>query len=39
MNDAIRREKEIKRWKRTWKIHLIEMDNPTWWDLFGKIIG
>ena len=31
---AIRREKEIKEWKRAWKIGLIEGDNPHWVDLF-----
>ena len=31
---AIRREKQIKRWKRAWKIRLIEEHNPDWRDLF-----
>jgi putative endonuclease len=31
---AIRREKQIKEWKRKWKIRLIESDNPHWIDLF-----
>ena len=31
---AIRREKQIKEWKRDWKISLIESDNPRWVDLF-----
>ena len=31
---AIRREKQIKEWKRAWKIGLIEGDNPHWVDLF-----
>jgi putative endonuclease len=30
---AIRREKQIKEWKRAWKISLIESDNPRWIDL------
>jgi len=34
VNDAIRREKSIKRWRRNWKIELIEKDNPQWRDLF-----
>ncbi len=34
VNDAITREKELKRYKRKWKIELIEKDNPTWRDLF-----
>jgi putative endonuclease len=31
---AIRREKQIKEWKRDWKINLIERDNPHWADLY-----
>jgi putative endonuclease len=31
--DAIRRETAIKRWKREWKIALIEKHNPKWIDL------
>ena len=31
---AIRREKQIKEWKRAWKIQLIEADNPHWIDLY-----
>jgi putative endonuclease len=34
---AIRREKKIKKWRRDWKIALIEADNPDWQDLFGAI--
>ncbi|WP_019624352.1 GIY-YIG nuclease family protein [Thioalkalivibrio thiocyanoxidans] len=34
MDEAILREKQIKRWHRPWKIHLIERDNPTWQDLY-----
>ena len=30
---AIAREKAIKKWRREWKIGLIEQDNPTWDDL------
>ncbi len=36
MDDAIRREKAIKEWKRDWKIVLIEKTNPTWRDLFDE---
>lgn len=36
---AINREKQIKRWKRSWKINLIEQDNPYWRDLWNRIIG
>jgi putative endonuclease len=31
---AIKREKQIKEWRRGWKISLIESDNPHWIDLF-----
>ncbi len=37
MNAAITREKQIKKWKRDWKIKLIEKDNPQWLDLWPKI--
>jgi len=30
--DAIRREKQLKKWNRDWKIQLIERDNPDWRD-------
>ena len=33
VNDAIKREKNLKKWKRQWKINLIEEDNPDWEDL------
>ncbi|MDU8885495.1 GIY-YIG nuclease family protein [Yeosuana sp. MJ-SS3] len=33
INDAIKREKNMKKWKREWKISLIEKDNPNWVDL------
>ena len=31
--DAIKREKNMKKWKRIWKIKLIEEENPQWEDL------
>ncbi|MGJ5220953.1 MULTISPECIES: GIY-YIG nuclease family protein [unclassified Bradyrhizobium] len=34
---AITREKELKQWKRAWKVHLIEKDNPGWSDLYDSI--
>lgn len=34
---AIEREKEIKKWRRAWKIGLIEKDNPDWRDLILKL--
>ena len=38
MYEAIKREKNIKNWKRLWKIELIEKANPNWVDLFSQII-
>jgi putative endonuclease len=35
---AITREKQMKRWKRAWKIELIEKDNPQWRDLYDDLI-
>jgi len=35
--NAIQREKEIKKWRRSWKIALIEKDNPDWKDLYPEI--
>jgi putative endonuclease len=31
--DAIKREKNVKKWKRNWKIRMIEEMNPNWNDL------
>jgi putative endonuclease len=36
---AIAREKQLKAWKRAWKIKLIESENPRWRDLFNDIQG
>ena len=36
---AIKREKQIKKWNRKWKIRLIEKENPEWNDLFFEIGG
>ena len=38
MVNAITREKQIKAWKREWKIRLIEEFNPYWRDLYPEII-
>jgi len=37
IEDAIRREKALKAWKRNWKDELIEASNPGWIDLFDRI--
>jgi putative endonuclease len=34
---AIAREKELKKWRRDWKIRLIEEQNPDWSDLYPSI--
>ncbi|MCX6810121.1 MAG: GIY-YIG nuclease family protein [Candidatus Berkelbacteria bacterium] len=34
---AIKREKQLKKWKRDWKIELIEKENPEWKDLYEEI--
>jgi len=34
---AIEREKELKKWRREWKVNLIERDNPNWDDLYESI--
>jgi putative endonuclease len=34
---AINREKQLKHWQRTWKLELIERENPDWEDLYEKI--
>ena len=38
MINAITREKQIKDWKRAWKIRLIETVNPYWRDLYPEIL-
>jgi putative endonuclease len=35
---TLQREKQIKEWKRKWKIELIERDNPEWRDLYEDIL-
>ena len=37
IEEAIAREKAIKKWNRAWKIELIEEANPDWLDLFETI--
>lgn len=34
---AITREKELKKWRREWKVRLIEEQNPQWIDLYPQI--
>ena len=37
IQDAVSREHLMKKWKRSWKIELIESRNPDWNDLFDKV--
>jgi putative endonuclease len=37
IENAIRREKRLKKWNRSWKIRLIKVLNPNWDDLFPAI--
>jgi putative endonuclease len=39
IEQAIHREKRLKKWPRAWKISLIEKDNPNWIDLYPEIAG
>ena len=34
---AFARERALKEWRRTWKIELIEQNNPTWADLYTTL--
>jgi putative endonuclease len=36
---AIRREKQLKKWLRAWKITLIETATPEWTDLWPEVVG
>jgi putative endonuclease len=38
MEAAIRKEKMLKNWKRSWKLELIESSNPDWQDLYESIV-
>ena len=38
INEAIAREKRLKKWKRAWKIALIESANPGWRDLYSDLL-
>lgn len=39
IEEAILREKQLIHYKRTWKIELIEKDNPNWYDLSTTLLG
>ena len=36
--EAVTREKQLKRWKRDWKVELIERENPEWTDLSNLLV-
>ena len=38
IDEAIKREKRIKRWRRDWKLALIEASNPEWRDLAAALL-
>ena len=38
VNSAIAREKQLKKWKRQWKINAIEKSNPEWRDLYEDLV-
>jgi len=38
IEEAITREKQIKKWNRQWKLRLIEEKNPGWKDLYDEIV-
>ena len=35
---AFRRERQIKEWRRSWKLRLIEENNPTWRGLYEDLV-
>lgn len=37
IDEAIYREKQLKEWKRIWKLELIEKQNPNWEDLYETL--
>ena len=39
INEAITREKRLKKWHRQWKLDLINQFNPSWKDLYLDITG
>ncbi len=39
VTEAIHFEKQLKRWRRDWKISLIESENPHWGDLYPAMMA
>ncbi len=38
MNEAMAREKQLKSWRRAWKVQLIEQVNPEWKDVAADVL-
>jgi len=38
IENAIKREKQLKNWKREWKLNIINQFNPIWKDLYSSIV-
>ena len=38
VESALTREKQLKKWKRAWKIELIEQNNSEWIDLYPNLL-
>jgi putative endonuclease len=38
IESAIEREKQLKNWRRNWKVQLIEKNNPEWEDLYDELV-
>ena len=38
INDALHREKCIKKWNRAWKLNMIQKQNPDWEDLYTNLL-
>lgn len=38
VNSAILKEKQLKKWRRPWKLELIEKSNPKWRDLYDELL-
>jgi putative endonuclease len=39
MHEAILRESQLKKWRRAWKVRLVESMNPHWANLFDPMTG
>ena len=39
VRDAIHFEKQLKRWRRSWKVRLLEAENPLWGDLYPQMMA